>query len=85
MKIVTLGKRIRLKIDEPKAGALDTSAMSVAKETGTVMGLGDDVTLPLKVGDRIQFKSWAVDIITDGTDKYYYISQDSDGICAKIQ
>lgn len=85
MKIKTLGKRIQIKIDEPSAGGLDISSLNVAKETGEVIGLGADVTLPVKIGDRILFKAWAVDIISEGTSKYYFISQDTDGICAIVQ
>lgn len=85
MKIETLGTRIQLKIDEPKAGVLDTGSLNVAKETGEVIGLGKDVTLPLKIGDRVMFKAWAVDIVSESGVKYYFISQATDGICAKLK
>ena len=85
MKIETLGTRIQLKIDEPKAGILDTSSLNVAKETGEVIGLGKDVTLPLKIGDRVMFKAWAVDIVSENGVKYYFIDQATQGICAKLK
>ncbi len=84
MKIKALGQRIQLKIEEPKAGDLDMSNMNVAKEVGEVIGIGKDVTLPVKVGDRVLFKAWAVDIITEDGKKYYFISQQTDGICGVI-
>lgn len=84
-KVVALGRRIQLHIDDPAAGTLDMSSVSAAKEKGKVIGLGNSVTLDLKVGDTVYFKSWAVDIITDGTDKFYFIDQDTQGICAVVK
>lgn len=86
-KIETLGKRVQLKIDEPKAGSLDVTSLNVAKETGEVVGIGKDVDLtawPIKVGDRVMFKAWAVDICTENGEKFYFISQPTDGLCGKI-
>lgn len=85
MKIETLGTRIQLKIDEPKAGVLDTGSLNVAKETGEVIGLGKDVTLPLKIGDRVMFKAWSCDILSENGVKYYFIDQTTQGICAIIR
>lgn len=85
MKIETLGTRIQLKIDDPVAGGLDVSSLNVAKETGEVIGLGKDVTLPLKIGDRVLFKAWAVDIVSVESKKFYFIDQATQGICAKIK
>ena len=34
------------------------------------------------IGKTLYFKAWAVDIITIGEEKHYFISSDSDGICA---
>lgn len=82
--MITLGNRIQLKIEEPKAGDLALGGMNVAKEIGEVIGVGKDVTLPIKKGDRVMFKSWAVDIINDEGMNYYFISQSTDGICAKL-
>lgn len=80
-KLKVLGTRIQIKIDDVKAGSLDISSLNVAKEVGTVVALGDEVTT-VKVGDKIMFKSWAVDIIVDNGDKYYFIDLTTGGVCA---
>lgn len=84
MKIKTLGNKIQLKVDEPEIGGLISDSMPIAIECGEVIGKGDDVTLPVKVGDKIFYKSWAVDIVTYEGKKYFFISQDTNGICAVI-
>lgn len=84
MKIKPLGAKIQLGIEKPKVGDLDISAVNVAKEKGKVLAIGKDVTLPIKVGDIILFKAWAVDIINDDGETYYFIDQDSKGLCAII-
>lgn len=84
LKVKALGQRIQLSIEEPKAGELDMTGINAAKEVGTVIGLGKDVTLPIKVGDKVLFKAWAVDIITENGQKFYFISQHTDGICGVI-
>lgn len=85
MKIKPLGSRIQISVDESKAGGLDVSGLNVAREMGKVVALGPEVTLPIKVGDRILFKAWAVDIINENGEKYHFIDQDSKGIHAIIK
>ncbi len=84
MKIKTLNNRIRVEIDENKAGNLDLSNYPTAVECGKVVDVGENVELPLKKGDRIFFKSWAVDIVDYLGIKYYFIAEDTGGICAII-
>lgn len=94
MKIIPLGNRIQLDIKEPAAGELSLQSMPTAIEYGTVIGIGPDVSqfwagkeLPvhIKVGDKVFFKSWAVDIITHEGKKYYFISEDTKGLCAIVK
>ena len=59
MKIKPIGRKIQLEIEEPKAGALESSSMNVAKEKGKVIAIGDCVTDVVK-GDVVFFKSWAI-------------------------
>lgn len=84
MKIRTIGNKIQLKVDEPEIGGLVTESMPIAVECGEVVGIGEEVKLPIKKGDKIFFKSWAVDIITHEGKKYYFIDSDTKGICAII-
>lgn len=85
MKIVTLGSRIQLKVDEPKIGVLMTESMPTAIECAEVIGIGEKVTLPLKKGDKIIYKSWSVDICSIENKKYYFIDETTKGICAIIE
>jgi co-chaperonin GroES (HSP10) len=84
MKIKPIGSRIQIEIDEPKAGALETSSLNVAKEKGKVVAIGQFVN-DVKVGDEILFKGWAVDIITDNGKRYYFIDEESKGLCAVLK
>lgn len=84
-KITTLGDRIRIKVDEPKVGVLSTEGQTLATEVGEVIGVGNEVTLPLKVGDRILFKAWSVDIVNINGERFIFISQSTNGICCKIK
>lgn len=85
MKIKPLGAKVQISIAESKAGGLEVSGLSVAREMGKVLALGNEVTIPIKVGDQILFKAWAVDIINENGEKYYFIDQDSKGLCAIIK
>jgi len=51
------------------------------EEVAEVIAVGSDVTT-LKKGDTVYFKAWACDIISHNGEKFYFISEDSDAICA---
>lgn len=84
MKIKTIGNRIQLKIEEPTVGGMNIASMPTAVECGEVIGIGEDVKLPVKKGDKIFFKSWGVDIVTHEAIRYYFISEDTKAICAIV-
>lgn len=76
----TYGNKIQLEIKEQKIGAIQSDTIA---EKGTVIGLGMNVDVGVfAIGDTLYFKAWAVDVITEGDKKYYFISADSDAICA---
>ena len=93
--ITPLGKKIQLKIEQPTAGGLDLSAKETAIEVGEIIGLAGERSVnlqnlwigktELKIGDKIFFKAWALDIITYEGEKYYFIDSDSNAICAIIK
>lgn len=85
MKVKPLGNRVYIKIEEVSAGALDLSSKPTVVEVGEVVALGKDVTLDIKVGDKVFFKAWAVDINTHEEKKYHTIAQDTNGIVAVIK
>lgn len=89
MKIRPVGNRIQLEIEEPKAGELSLSSLPTAVEYGTVIAIGPMVATligqdPIKKGDKVFFKAWAVDIINYEGKKYHFIAQDTNGICAVV-
>lgn len=72
--------KIRLQIDTLKMGAIDTDTIP---EHGTIVSIGDYVIKEdFPIGATLYFKAWAVDIISKGEDKYYFITDTSDAICA---
>lgn len=85
MKIKPLGNRVYIRIDGVSAGALDLSSKPTVVETGEVIGIGSEVTLDIRAGDRIFFKAWAVDIVSQDDRKYHFIAQDTNGIVAVIK
>lgn len=85
MKITPLGGSIQLKIEKVSAGALDTSSKATAIEIGEVVAVGEDVTLKVKKGDTVFFKSWACDIVNHEEKPYYFVNQDTKGILAVVQ
>lgn len=83
--IIPLGAKIQLDIEENSAGSLDIASVPTAIESGKVIALGKDVTLSINIGDMLFFKSWAVDIITHDGKRYYFIDEDTKGICAIVK
>ena len=82
-----IGARILIKLDEVKIAGMDVS-LNTARETATVLAIGEGWDLngePLKVGDKIHVKSWALDIVTEGEDTHTYVWQKTGGVCAVIK
>lgn len=81
------GARILIEPKELNTGAFKVT-LPTAQEVATVISIGEGwnhIDEPLKVGDKIHVKSWAIDLISDGDDKYYYVWQETGGICAVIK
>ena len=76
-----LGNKIQLKIEEISVGAVKTDSIVEKASVVAVGALCSDSTRAF-IGKTLFFKAWAVDVITDGKEKYYFISEDSDAICA---
>lgn len=85
-----IGKKIQLDIKEVKIGMIQSDAI---EEHGKIIAVGDKVWMTESgqydekdaqelVGKTLYFKAWAVDVITEGENKLYFISADSDAICA---
>lgn len=78
-----LNKKLQLQINEVKIGAIQSDSIT---EKGTILRMAKDCVKfnDNDVGREIYFKAWAIDVITDGNEKYYFISEDSEGICAMV-
>jgi len=85
-----IGKKIQLDIKDVKIGAIQSDSI---EEHGTITAIGDQVWMTSigeydkdsvneLVGKTLYFKAWAVDVISKDEKKYYFISADSDAICA---
>lgn len=66
---------IKIKTEIVSAGVLDTTSRKSAVEYGEVIGLGPDVTLPIKIGDMVTFKSYGVDIANVNDKEFLYVAQ----------
>lgn len=83
MKIEPLESIVQLKIDEAKAGVLDTSTRNSAVEFAEVIAVGQ-LPMGLKVGDKVFVKSWGIDIINHNGEKYYFVNTTNKSIVAKV-
>lgn len=84
MKIKPLAGIIYLKIEEPKAGVLDTSSKPSAIEYAEVLAVGEFVE-GIKKGDKVFVKAWAIDSIFFQDKKYYFVAEESNGILAVVE
>lgn len=88
-KVKPYGSKLLLSIPETKTGALEVQQGAQIQEVGTIIDIGDSVVNwegnPLKIGDTLHFKAWAVDIITVDGEKFYYLDADSDAICGVVR
>jgi len=83
VKIQPLKGIIYLKIEEGKAGILDTSSRASAVEYATVLDIGEGVE-SVKKGDRVFVKAWAIDIVNYEDERYYFCAQETNGILAVV-
>lgn len=78
--MIPINNKIQLDIKPVLVAGLETGAI---EEIGTIIAIGDYMDAEKwQVGKKLLFKAWAVDIITLGEAKSYYIDGLSDGICA---
>ena len=84
MIIQPLNNIIYIKIDEPKAGVLNTSSRPSAIEYAEVLDVGEGVS-NIKKGDNIFVKAWAIDIINYQEKKYHFVNLETNGILAVIK
>lgn len=84
MKIKPQPGIVYLKVEEAKAGALNTSSRMSAVEFAEVLEVGDGV-VSVKKGDKVFVKSWAVDTITYKDETYRFCAVETNGILAVVK
>lgn len=78
--MIPIKNKIQLDIKEVTIGSIQSDSI---EEHATIIAIGDYVDENVfKIGSTLYFKAWAVDIISDNGEKLYFISSDSDAICA---
>jgi hypothetical protein len=76
-----LSNKIQLEIKEVSFGVVRSEAI---EEHAKIIAVAPDCAPEWKkrIGKTLYFKAWAVDVVTEGENKYYFISSWSEGICA---
>lgn len=92
-----LGNKLMLDIKEIKIGAIQSDSIEehgtiiavgplvpekISVEVTDNPQIKRVVSDGFVIGKTLYFKAWAVDVITKGQEKFYFISADSDAICA---
>lgn len=83
MEIKPMPNTVYLKIEENKAGVLDTSSRASAVEIGEVVAAGEGVKIT--IGSKVFVKSWAIDIIDYEDKKYHFCNIETNGILAVVK
>jgi hypothetical protein len=74
------GSKIKLDIKPVKIGAIQSDSVP---EYATILDIGPDVDEDkFAVGETLVFKAWAVDVVTVGEEKHYFIDSNSEAILA---
>jgi co-chaperonin GroES (HSP10) len=84
MKIKPLNDIVQLKIEEVKAGVLDTSSRESAVEYAEVVEVGENV-YDLASGDKVFVKAWGVDIVNYEDKKYHFVNINTNAILAVVK
>lgn len=85
IKIQPLGKKLLIDIPESTAGGLVIHQGAQIQEQGTILAIGPDVTIDVKIGDTIHFKAWGIDVLTIDGNKFYYLDTDVSALCGLVR
>lgn len=76
---------ILIEPEEVKIGKFDTESIKAGKENGIIKGMGPDVQdRTLKIGDRILYASWGIQITQYENKQYIFISESRNAIMASV-
>ena len=74
---------ILIEPEEVKIGKFDTESNKAGKENGVVKAIGPDVT-SVKIGERILYASWGIQITQYENKQYIFISESRNAIMASV-
>lgn len=84
-KLELIGDWILIEPEEVAVGKFDTSSIKAGKENGVIKGLGTEVkNKSLKIGDRILYASWGIQVTQYENKTYIFISESRNAIMAKV-
>lgn len=84
-KIELINDWILIEPEEVSVGKFDTTSIKAGKENGIIKGIGSEVkNKSLKIGDRILYASWAIQICQYEGKTFIFISESRNGIMAKV-
>lgn len=84
--IIPIGKNILIAVDTvKKVGDLQTEGKKTMNENGKVLAVGSEVTLDIKKGDTVLVKGWAIDSINYEKQEYFFVNEESGGICGVVK
>jgi co-chaperonin GroES (HSP10) len=78
MKVKSVGYKLELEVPTSKVGALHINTGDSIQEIAIVKSVGELCSV-YKKGDKILFKSYAVDIIIIDDEKFYSIDEEIEG------
>ena len=74
MKLQPLGDRVLLKVEaaeeKTKGGLFIPQTAQEKTQTGSVLAIGEDETIKVKVGDKVMYDKYAGTAVKEGGDEY---------------
>lgn len=85
-KLKLKGDWILIEPEEVRIGKFDTESIKAGKENGIIKGIGPDVKdKTLKVGEKVLYASWAIQVTNYENKTYIFISESRNGIMAGVE
>ena len=76
---------IQLNVEDTKVGKFDTSSVKSGNENAIIVAIGPDVQdKTLKVGQKVMYAAWAIELKLYEGKTYHFISESRNGIVAEI-
>jgi len=84
-KRTLIGDWIALEPEEVKVGKFDIDSIKAGKENAIIVGIGPEVkNKELKIGDRVIYASWGIQVSSFEGKTRIYISESRNAIMEKV-